>query len=103
MTTEQTDLDGVLDTQVRLLYSLAQRFYPAATAVSQMHWNDLMMYITEQKPSNIAALCTDCARALTWYYELKTLPMPQPLGVLEYVGIIMSEFETALQIDYETD
>lgn len=94
------DLDGVLDTRVRLLYILARELYPVSSGMARLLWNDLMTCITEEKPGNVSALCADRAHATAWYWALQAATVAlRSLGLLEYAGILLSALGDELDLD----
>ena len=91
------DDSGLFDYEVCQLYRLAKYFYPNASSSDQLHLNNIMTVIAEEKPT-LKDLLINVPMAHRWYYTLIRQEQPPSGSLLVALGSLLFTFEDALNI-----
>jgi hypothetical protein len=96
------DLDGVKDARIRVIYDLAQYFYPTSAGMLRIHLNDMMATIAQYKPT-YDSVSKDLARVRDWHSALLAVPFPNTSSLQSRLGAMTSALADLLGIEDTED
>jgi hypothetical protein len=96
-------LDGVKDARIRVIYDLAQYFYPASTGMLRIHLNDMMSTIAAPYKPTFESLSEDLARVRDWHSALLAVPFPNTSSLQSRLGAMTSALADLLGIEDTED